>query len=94
MTVVGDDGRVNTKSADRTGVLILRLWVEGNPSDGFRARITQSLDASETERAVAMAGSSDDVCNVVREWINAFVTRTDALPSEPLGPDEELRSRR
>jgi hypothetical protein len=64
---------MNTTSTDRTGLLILRVWVDGQPSDGLRVRITQTFDSSGKEQAVAMAGSSDDACSVVREWIAAFV---------------------
>ena len=58
---------------DRTGLLIVRLWIEGNVSDGFRARITQKLDSAVGEHTVAMAGNSDDVCTIVQKWIDAFV---------------------
>jgi hypothetical protein len=59
--------------SDRTGVLIVRLWIEGNAQDGFRARITQTLDSAGAERAVAMAGTPDAVCTVVQSWVDEFV---------------------
>jgi hypothetical protein len=60
--------------SDRTGLLIVRLWIEGNARDGFRARITQTLDSAGTERAVAMAGTPEGVCAVVQHWVDEFVT--------------------
>lgn len=61
------------QSPDRTGLLILRLWIEGNAQDGFRARITQTLDSAGTERAVAMAGTPQAACTVVQNWVDEFV---------------------
>lgn len=60
--------------SDRTGLLIVRLWIEGNATDGFRARITQTLDSAGTERAVAMAGTPEDVSAVVQNWVDEFVS--------------------
>ncbi len=59
---------------DRTGVLIVRLWIEGNAHDGFRARITQTLDSAGNEHDVEMAGTPEDVCAVVQRWVDDFVT--------------------
>lgn len=59
--------------SDRTGLLIVRLWIEGNARDGFRARITQTLDSAGNERAVAMAGTPEAVCTVVQHWVDEFV---------------------
>lgn len=59
--------------SDRTGLLIVRLWIEGDARDGFRARITQTLDSAGTERAIAIAGTPEDVGTVVQTWIDEFV---------------------
>jgi hypothetical protein len=61
------------QSPDRTGLLIVRLWIEGNARDGFRARITQTLDSAGTERNVAVAGTPEAVCTVVQKWVDEFV---------------------
>lgn len=60
--------------SDRTGILIVRLWNEGHGSDGFRARITQTLDSADSEQAVASAASPDDVYAVIRSWVEAWVS--------------------
>ena len=52
---------------------MVRLWIEGNAIDGFRARITQTLDVTARDQTVAMAGNSEDVCAVVEEWLGAFI---------------------
>jgi len=64
---------MKAQSPDRTGLLILRLWIEGNAREGFRARITQTLDSAGTERAVAMAGTPGAVYTVVQNWVDEFV---------------------
>jgi hypothetical protein len=62
-----------TPSSDRTGLLIVRLWVEHDSLLGFRARITQSLDSSGKEQTTTVAGSPEDVYAVVQTWVEAFV---------------------
>jgi hypothetical protein len=62
------------QSPDRTGLLIVRLWIEGNARDGFRARITQTLDSAGTERDVATAGTPEAVYTVVQKWVDEFVS--------------------
>lgn len=64
---------MKAQSSDRTGILIVRLWIEGNSSDGFRARITQTLDSTVTEKAMAVAANPEDVYAVVRTWVESFV---------------------
>ena len=59
-------------SSDRTGILILRLWIEADARDGLRARITQTLDSGD-EQAMATAANPEDIYAVVRTWVEAFV---------------------
>jgi hypothetical protein len=69
-------------TTERTGMLILRLWVESNHETGLRARITQTLDTSIAEQPVAAAASADDICAVVKQWVQAF---TDPSSSDSNG---------
>lgn len=64
-------------SADRSGVLIVRLWIEANHPQGLRARITQTLDSMAGEESVALAASADDICTIVKRWVEDFA-RPDA----------------
>lgn len=73
MTPARDAVLMKPNTTNRTGLLIVRLWIEGNATDGFRARITQTLDSTGTERAVGMAGTPADVSAVVQKWIDEFV---------------------
>lgn len=61
------------QTSDPTGILIVRLWIEGNARDGFRARITQTLDSTSREQAVTTAADPEDVYAVVRTWVETFV---------------------
>jgi hypothetical protein len=63
---------MKTASSDRTGMLIVRLWIEGSPQTGLRARITRTLDTSGPEHAVAIAATADDVYAIVRTWVEEF----------------------
>ena len=73
VTAPRDVGHMTPPSSDRTGILIVRLWNEGHTSEGFRARITQTLDSADSEQAVASAATPDDVYAVIRTWVEAFV---------------------
>lgn len=68
---------------NRSGVLILRLWTEANHSTGLRARITQMLDMSRTEESVAVAASVDDICRVVKQWVDEFAGPRPVVGTAP-----------
>lgn len=63
---------MKTQTPDRTGMLILRLWVERKHEKGLRARITQTLDTATTEQPVAVAATPDDICLIVKQWVQTF----------------------
>lgn len=68
-------------TSDRTGILIVRLWIEGNAREGFRARITRTLDSTGPEQEMATAAAPEDIYTVVRTWVEAFVDQeTQARP--------------
>lgn len=80
MTGGPDHGTVKDLSPDRTGVMIVRLWIEPKHEAGLRARITSTLDATDVEHSVAAGASADEICDVVKEWVDAFARRQ---PQEP-----------
>ena len=57
---------------DRTGALIVRVWIEARHETPLRARITQTLDASGPERSVVAVSSAEGICEAVRAWVDAF----------------------
>lgn len=69
-------------TSDRTGILIVRLWIEGNAHEGFRARITRTLDSTGREQELAAAAAPEDIYAVVRTWVEAFVDQETATSSD------------
>jgi hypothetical protein len=58
---------------ERTGVIVIRVWIEGGGDDGFRARISATPDVSRPERTTFAAGSLEDVVQIVRDWLEEFL---------------------
>lgn len=52
--------------------MIVRLWIEPHREQGLRARITQTLDTMAGEHSVSVAKSVEDICAVVKEWVDEF----------------------
>lgn len=61
------------RTGDRTGILIARIWIEGDRADGLRARITRTLDSSGSEQTVATAATHDAILSTVSDWVDAFL---------------------
>lgn len=62
-----------TLPSERTGVLVIRAWIEGEPAS-LRLRITRTLDISSRDEEATAAASIDEACAVVRRWLDDFVT--------------------
>lgn len=56
---------------ERTGVLVLRIWVEQGDG-GLRARITTSDDVESPEHTSVVAATLDEILRVVREFVERF----------------------
>jgi len=63
---------MKASSSDRTGILIVHLWIEASAGEGFRARITQTLDSSIPHQATATASNPEQIYSVVRKWVEEF----------------------
>jgi hypothetical protein len=60
-------------SSQRTGLLIIRAWLEPGSSEPLRAHIRITSDISTgIERTVALA-ESDTVMELVDDWLNGIV---------------------
>jgi hypothetical protein len=57
----------------KTGVLIVRIWADEAAPSGFRARIIETLDIAVPEEVLRGAGTSDEICEAVRDWLTRFV---------------------
>jgi hypothetical protein len=59
-----------------TAVLVIRAWLEGedDPNPRLRARVTSTLDVSQSaEPATTACASEHEVVRAVRGWLRAFV---------------------
>jgi hypothetical protein len=66
-----------TVNGDRTAVLLVRVWLEGDDTEAFRGRLT-AVDTSTGPRAgeeatVAVASSPEEVIEAVRAWLDGFL---------------------
>lgn len=68
----------------RTGVLVVRAWVE--PNRELRARITRTpdIEAVGGSETVTAAGSVDEVAAQVRDWLNELIDRASRDRDEEL----------
>lgn len=64
---------MKSPSSDRSGILILHIWQEGDTSEGFRGRITQTLDSMSLDKQIASASNPEGIYTAVRTWVEAFV---------------------
>jgi hypothetical protein len=53
----------------RTGVLLLRVWLEHDGADAFRARIISMLDVAVGREQVSVASDPQAVLEVVERWL-------------------------
>ena len=61
------------RTAERTGVLVVRAWFEAGAGGGLRARITGNIDIAERAETVTVASSPEGIAAAVLEWVDAFV---------------------
>jgi len=58
---------------ERTGVLVLRVWVERDGDDGLRARITTESELGSGERTSVGAVTAEQIVGYVSGWLEDFV---------------------
>lgn len=58
---------------ERTGVLVVRAWIEGDPAQ-LKARITQTVDVASREPVSTTASTPDQIFAAVRRWLEEFET--------------------
>jgi hypothetical protein len=63
-----------SRVSQRTGVLVVRAWVEDDPSIGLRARIVSTVDVNQLESETSVAASIDDVGRIVRAWLESLTS--------------------
>jgi hypothetical protein len=57
---------------ERTGVIIIRVWLEADGEVGFRARVTAVRDLETNEVDNAVASNVDEVVEIVQHFVSAF----------------------
>jgi len=62
--------------SERTGVLVLRVWIEAGSERGLRARITTEDAVGSGERVSVVAGSVEQVVQFVEQWVQGFVSES------------------
>ena len=71
-------------ASDRTGLLIIRAWIEEGSSEPLRANIRISDDVADGFRRTVTLSRPEAVCAEVEEWL-AQLLRNAYLPSEREG---------
>jgi hypothetical protein len=64
---------VGDRQPERTAVLIIRLWVEGEPATGFRARVTQTRDVTKADEVSTVTASQQEIHEIVDRWFESFL---------------------
>jgi hypothetical protein len=64
---------VRPTSLERTGVLVIRVWMEPGGPAALRARVTHILDIVVADEAVIIAASQEEIYAAVQAWLQAFV---------------------
>jgi hypothetical protein len=70
-----------TAAGERSGVLVVRAWIEGDPGQ-LKARITHTVDLAQSEPVTSTAASADQIFIAVRRWLDEF----EGDPSSVTGP--------
>lgn len=56
-------------SSDRTGLMIIRAWVEEGSSEPLRAQIRLTTDVTTGVQRTLTVAREDEVCAMVRQWL-------------------------
>jgi hypothetical protein len=60
-------------ATERTGLLIIRVWIGEDADTRPRARITQLLDLAAPHPVVTAAQSAEAIHVIVQRWLEAFL---------------------
>jgi hypothetical protein len=58
---------------ERTGILVIRVWVEQDDTGRLRARLTQAADLGETATTLTVATGVPGICDAVEAWLRRFL---------------------
>ena len=60
-------------AAQRTGILVVRVWLEQDAPGRLRARLTQAADLGEAPTTLATAADVPSICDAVEAWLRQFL---------------------
>jgi hypothetical protein len=63
-----------TEESTRAGVLTIRAWREGEDHH-LRARLLVATDVSGEIKTTEVASSVDEICSIVRTWLDEIVKK-------------------
>jgi hypothetical protein len=65
--------------AERTGVVVMRVWIEpaADPASGLRIRITETPDIERGESVTVAVAKVADAIDVVRRFLESFAGDVD-----------------
>lgn len=73
MTSGWDTGSVTVAHVrDDGGLLILRVWREGDGAGALRVRVTRADDVAQPETEVTVTTSVEEALAVTRRWLERF----------------------
>ena len=58
---------------ERTGVLVIRIWLEQDPPGQLRARLTQADGLGEAPTTLTVAADVAGICDAVEAWLGQFL---------------------
>ena len=73
---------------ERHQVMILRAWVEPGTSQGLRVRITRVSEDQPDQPEVTAMAAIDDVCDLVRGWLETLLQGTAGDAAEDGNPGD------
>ena len=78
-----DEGDHVNHVMEPMGLLIVRIWREGPPTDEIRARIIRVIGVSRKDRLVTVVQSAPSIEAVVHEWLQDFLAASRADRPSP-----------
>jgi hypothetical protein len=64
---------VPSAGAQRTGILVVRVWLEQDAPGRLRARLTQAVDLAEAPASLARQPMCPGICAAVEAWLRQFL---------------------
>ena len=64
---------IDRPASERTGILVIRVWVERDAAGRLRARLTQAAGLGEPATTLATASDVPGVCDAVEAWLRRLL---------------------